>query len=162
MPVGRPSRLIAILDDDEAVQDSLRDLMEAAGLVARCFGSAEEFLESDLHTRAACLIVDIPMPKMSGLQLQAKLKEEECTVIDPILALFAPMQLRLLTPGFLQRSLLVLCIALNSCQSHKANPEPSIEFTHIPPAAQWTRQSRHDLWTGQKRSTKSADCYLCA
>jgi len=40
------SRLIAIIDDDEAMQDSLRDLMEAAGLVARCFGSAEEFLES--------------------------------------------------------------------------------------------------------------------
>ena len=74
------SKLIAIIDDDEAMQDSLRDLMEAAGLAARCFGSAEEFLESDLHTRAACLIVDIRMPKMSGLQLQARLKEEECNI----------------------------------------------------------------------------------
>ena len=74
------SRLIAIIDDDEAMQDSLRDLMEAAGLVARSFGSAEEFLASDLYTQAACLIVDIRMPKMSGLQLQAKLKEEECTI----------------------------------------------------------------------------------
>jgi FixJ family two-component response regulator len=80
MPVDPKSKLIAIVDDDEAMQDSLRDLMEAAGLVARCFGSAEEFLESDLHTGAACLIVDIRMPKMSGLQLQAKLKEEECNV----------------------------------------------------------------------------------
>jgi FixJ family two-component response regulator len=79
MPVDRKSKLIAIVDDDEAMQDSLRDLMEAAGLAARCFGSAEEFLESDLHGRAACLIVDIRMPKMSGLQLQAKLKEEECS-----------------------------------------------------------------------------------
>jgi len=74
------SKLIAIIDDDEAMQDSLRDLMEAAGLVARSYGSAEEFLESDLHTRAACLIVDIRMPKMSGLQLQARLKEEECNI----------------------------------------------------------------------------------
>ena len=73
-------KLIAIIDDDEAMQDSLRDLMEAAGLVARCFGSAEEFLESDLHRKAACLIVDVRMPKMSGLQLQAKLKEEESNV----------------------------------------------------------------------------------
>src|SRR6266566_2083231 len=80
MPVDRMSRLIAIIDDDEAMQDSLRDLMEAAGLVARCFGSAEEFLESDLHARAACLIVDIRMPKMSGLELQARLKEEECDI----------------------------------------------------------------------------------
>ena len=80
MPVDRTSKLIAIIDDDEAMQDSLRDLMEAAGLVARCFGSAEEFRESDLHTGAACLIVDIRMPKMSGLQLQARLKEEECNI----------------------------------------------------------------------------------
>ena len=80
MPMDRTSKLIVIVDDDEAMQDSLRDLMEAAGLVARCFGSAEEFLESDLHRKAACLIVDVRMPKMSGLQLQAKLKEEECNV----------------------------------------------------------------------------------
>ena len=76
MPVDQAPKLIAIIDDDEAMQDSLRDLMEAAGLAARCFESAEEFLESDLHNRAACLIVDIRMPKMSGLQLQARLKEE--------------------------------------------------------------------------------------
>ena len=74
------SKLIAIIDDDEAMQDSLRDLLEAAGLAARCFGSAEEFLKSDLHCTAACLIVDIRTPKMSGLELQAKLKEEECNI----------------------------------------------------------------------------------
>src|SRR5271156_5211109 len=73
MSVDRTSKLIAIIDDDEAMQDSLHDLMEAAGLVARC-------LESDLHTRAACLIVDIRMPKMSGLELQVRLKEEECNI----------------------------------------------------------------------------------
>ena len=80
MGVEQTSKLIAIIDDDEAMQDSLRDLVEAAGLAARCFGSAEEFLESDLHSRATCLIVDIRMPRMSGLQLQARLKEEECNV----------------------------------------------------------------------------------
>jgi len=80
MAMDRTSNLIAIIDDDEAMQDSLHDLMEAAGLVARCFGSAEEFLESDLRTQAACLIVDIHMPKMSGLQLQAKLNEEGCNI----------------------------------------------------------------------------------
>jgi FixJ family two-component response regulator len=80
MPVDRTSKLIAIIDDDEAMQDSLRDLMEAAGLPARCFGSAEEFLESDLHCKAGCLIVDIRMPRMSGLQLQARLKEEGCNL----------------------------------------------------------------------------------
>ena len=77
---SQTSKLIAIIDDDESMQDSIRDLIESAGLVARCFGSAEEFLQSDLHTRAACLIVDIRMPKMSGLELQARLKEKECDI----------------------------------------------------------------------------------
>ena len=73
----RTSKLIAIIDDDEAMQDSLRDLMEAAGLFAQCFGSAEDFLASGLHRQAASLITDILMPKMSGLQLQTRLKDEE-------------------------------------------------------------------------------------
>ena len=77
---GQMSKLIAIIDDDESICDSLRDLVESAGLEARCFGSAEKFLESRLHRQAACLITDILMPKMSGLQLQARLKEEECDI----------------------------------------------------------------------------------
>jgi FixJ family two-component response regulator len=77
---GETSKVIAIIDDDEAMLDSLRDLMEAAGLVARCFGSAEEFLKSSLHRQAACLITDILMPKMSGLELQNRLKDEECDI----------------------------------------------------------------------------------
>src|SRR4029077_20421708 len=77
---GQTPRMIAIIDDDESMQESLRDLIESAGLVARCFGSADEFLESDLHRRAACVIADIRMPKMSGLELQARLKEEECDI----------------------------------------------------------------------------------
>src|SRR6266576_108100 len=81
----------------------------------------------------------------------SKREPVEQTVIDPILALFAQMQHRLLTPGFLQRALLVLCLALNSCQSHKANSGPSIEFTHIPPAAQGGRE-RVDTISGRVRN----------
>jgi len=77
MPKGQTSKVIAIIDDDQSMQDSLQDLIESTGLVARCFGSAEDFLESDLHRRAACVIADIRMAKMSGLELQARLKEEE-------------------------------------------------------------------------------------
>ena len=80
MPVGHTSKLIAIIDDDESMQDSLRKLIESAGLVARCFGSAEEFLEYDLHGEVACLIAEIQMPGMSGLELQSRLKEEECNL----------------------------------------------------------------------------------
>ena len=80
MAGGRTSKLIAIIDDNESMQDSLGDLIESGGFEARSFGSAQAFLESDLHSRAACLIVDIRMPRMSGLELQARLKQEGCNI----------------------------------------------------------------------------------
>jgi FixJ family two-component response regulator len=70
------SQLVAIVDDDRSVQRALKDLMESAGLSALCFGSAEEFLESDQRNPTACLVADIRMPGMSGLELQAQLKAE--------------------------------------------------------------------------------------
>jgi FixJ family two-component response regulator len=70
------SQLVAIVDDDRSVQSAIQDLMESAGLSARCFGSAEEFLEWDQRNQTACLVLDIRMPGMSGLELQAKLKAE--------------------------------------------------------------------------------------
>ena len=69
-------QLVAIVDDDRSVQNALKDLMESAGLSARCFSSAEEFLESDQRNQTASLVADIRMPGMSGLELQAKLKVE--------------------------------------------------------------------------------------
>ena len=80
MQGGQTSKLIAIIDDNESMQDSLSDLVESGGFEAQCFGSAKAFLESDLHRTAACLIVGVRMPTMSGLELQARLKQEECTV----------------------------------------------------------------------------------
>ena len=77
---GQTSKLIAIIDEDESMQHSLRKLIESTGLVVRCFGSAEEFLESDLHGRAACVIAEIRTPKMSWLDLQARLKQEDCNI----------------------------------------------------------------------------------
>jgi FixJ family two-component response regulator len=70
------SKFVAIVDDDDEVQRALQDLIEANGLSAKCFGSAEEFLESGAQRKAACLIVDIRMPGMSGLELQATLKSD--------------------------------------------------------------------------------------
>jgi FixJ family two-component response regulator len=80
MPGGQTSKVIAIIDDNESMQDSLCDLIESAGLVARYFGSAEEFLQYDLHREVGCLIAEIQMPGMSGLELQARLKEEQCNI----------------------------------------------------------------------------------
>ena len=77
---GQDKKLIAIVDDDESVQRALQDLIEADGLSARTFGSAEDFLESGLQCTAACLITDIRMPGMSGLELQAKIKADGCKI----------------------------------------------------------------------------------
>jgi len=88
------SKTIAIVDDNELMQDSLRDLIESGGFEAQCFESAKSFLESDLHRRAACLIVDIRMPKMSGLELQARLKQEECKIPIIFITAFDDAELR--------------------------------------------------------------------
>jgi FixJ family two-component response regulator len=74
------SRPVAIIDDDDSVQSALQDLIESVGLSALCFGSREQFLNSQARHNAACLIADIRMPGMSGLQLQAKLKAEGCRI----------------------------------------------------------------------------------
>jgi FixJ family two-component response regulator len=74
------SRLIAIVDDDRSVQCALQDLIESEGLSALCFGSAEQFLDSGAQHTTGCLIADIRMPGMSGIELQAKLKADRCRI----------------------------------------------------------------------------------
>ena len=72
--------LVAILDDDELMRSALQGLLKTVGLPAQAFASAEEFLKSGQHHQIACLIADIRMPGMSGLELQAKLNAERCKI----------------------------------------------------------------------------------
>jgi len=80
MSSEQSSRLIAIVDDDQSVQCALQDLIESEGLSTLCFGSAEQFLDSGAQHTAGCLIADIRMPGMSGIELQAKLKADRCRI----------------------------------------------------------------------------------
>jgi FixJ family two-component response regulator len=68
-------KIVAIVDDNESVRNALQGLMRSAGFRAHVFASAEGFLESGQEWRTACLIADIRMPGMSGLELQSKLNE---------------------------------------------------------------------------------------
>jgi FixJ family two-component response regulator len=66
--------LVAVVDDDESVRESLPDLLAEFGFKTRAFASAEEFLESGSAEGASCLILDIAMPHMSGMDLQRELR----------------------------------------------------------------------------------------
>jgi FixJ family two-component response regulator len=67
--------LVSIVDDDVSVRQSTRRLISSFGFRAQAFGSAEEFLESGQAARTACLILDVRMPGMDGLELQRRLND---------------------------------------------------------------------------------------
>ena len=73
-------KLVVIVDDDDSMRSAVQDLLEAVGLPASGFASAEEFLSSGKQHETACLITDIRMPGMSGLDLQARLNAERCRI----------------------------------------------------------------------------------
>lgn len=72
-PANKPT--VFIVDDDDPVRDSLKMLMRSVGLTAETFAGAAEFLEAYDPDRPGCLVLDIRMPGMSGMELQDKLNE---------------------------------------------------------------------------------------
>src|ERR1700691_2488041 len=80
MSSARRAKLVAVVDDDALLRDALRRLLKASGLGAVSFESAEHLLSSGRLPEIACLIADICMPGMSGIELQAKLKAERCPI----------------------------------------------------------------------------------
>ena len=101
MKIEHAPNLLAILDDDRAVQRALQDLIESEGMFTLCFDSAEQFLDSRARHQASCLIADIAMPGISGLELQARLKIEQCGI--PIIFITArgdiPLAVRAMKEG---------------------------------------------------------------
>jgi len=80
MSCHKESKLVAIVDDDDSVRGTLQELLRSAGFSSRIFESAEDFLGSGHQQETACLITDIRMPGMSGLELQARLNAEHCRI----------------------------------------------------------------------------------
>jgi len=73
--------VVFVVDDDPRVRDALTDLLEAAGLDVVAFASATEFLDADKPDVAACLVLDLELPDVHGLELQRELSEREAPPI---------------------------------------------------------------------------------
>ena len=69
----RGPALVSVVDDDESVRESLPDLIREFGFAAQAFSSAQEFLASGIVSQTKCLILDVAMPGMNGLDLQREL-----------------------------------------------------------------------------------------
>jgi FixJ family two-component response regulator len=74
------AQFVTVVDDDEAFRAALQRLLKSAGFLVRSFASAEDFLDCGQRHETGCLIADIRMPGMSGLDLQAKLSAEHCPI----------------------------------------------------------------------------------
>jgi FixJ family two-component response regulator len=80
MAIRGKAKMVAIVDDDDLMRTALLGLLKSAGLLAQAFASADEFLRSGHQHDTACLITDIRMPGMSGLELQAQLNADRCRI----------------------------------------------------------------------------------
>ena len=89
------TKLVAIVDDDHSMRGALQGLLKSIGVPSQVFASAEEFLSSGLQHQTACLIADIRMPGMSGLELQAKLNDDHCSIPTIFITAHGDEKLRL-------------------------------------------------------------------
>ena len=86
--------VIAIIDDDEEVRVATENLVQSYGLEAHTFASAEAFLDSSVVDETACLITDVQMPGMSGVDLQTALLMQGCNVPMIFITAFPEERLR--------------------------------------------------------------------
>jgi len=73
-------KMVSVIDDDESYRVAVQRLLKSEGLSVESFGSAEDFLNSGQQHETGCLIADIRMPGMSGLELQSKLNSDHCPI----------------------------------------------------------------------------------
>ena len=89
------SKFVAVVDDDDSVRTAIQGLLKSVGLPARAYASGEEFLNSGHQHQSACLIADIRMPGMSGLDLQARLNAERCQIPTIFITAHGDQEMRL-------------------------------------------------------------------
>jgi two-component system, LuxR family, response regulator FixJ len=87
MPAQQDQPVIYIVDDEESVRKGLSRLMRSAGMSSRDFASAEQFLAEMDPEQGGCVLLDITMPRLTGLQLQKELKKRQINL--PIIAVSA-------------------------------------------------------------------------
>ena len=80
MGIQTNDKVVAIVDDDELIRSALQGMLKSVGLRSQAFESAEDFLKCGRQQRPSCLIADIRMPGMSGLELQELLTAEHCRI----------------------------------------------------------------------------------
>lgn len=73
-------KMVAVIEDDESYRIAVQRLLKSAGFSVQSFDSAEAFLNSGRQHETGCLITDIRMPGMSGLELQSKLNADHCPI----------------------------------------------------------------------------------
>jgi FixJ family two-component response regulator len=95
MAAGGNAKMVAVIDDDEAFRAALQRLLKSAGFQVRSFASAEDFLNSGQQRETGCLVADIRMPGMSGLDLQAKLNADHCPIPIIFITAHGDEQMRL-------------------------------------------------------------------
>ena len=88
-------KVVSVVDDDESFRAALQRLLKSAGFPVRSFASAEDFLKSGQQHDTGCLIADIRMPGMSGLDLQAKLNADHCPIPIIFITAHGDEQMRL-------------------------------------------------------------------
>lgn len=105
MPVTSPAIVaeptVFVIDDDPALRKSLRWLMESIGLRVLTFASAQEFLSAYEPDQCGCIVLDVRMPGMSGLELQERLREQACELPMIVMTAFGdvPMAVRAMKSG---------------------------------------------------------------
>ena len=92
---------VFIVDDDPAMRESLRWLIESVGLAVETYGAARDFLDSYDPSRSGCLVLDVRMPGLSGLDLQSELTKQQIRIPTIIITGYAevPMAVRALKEG---------------------------------------------------------------